>query len=89
MYNRYSGIIKRKEIYCGPQSPQGLELFVKYEDMELHLETLVSVGEINQEEQDILWGTCTWPTYASIRQMQRGKFDQFCPGGKTSHAICS
>ena len=38
----YSGIIEWMEVYDGPRSPQGFELFIKYEYMELHLETLVS-----------------------------------------------
>ena len=47
----YSGIVKWKKVYCGPQSPQGLELFIKYEDMELHLIIPISIGDINLEKQ--------------------------------------
>ena len=40
MNDGYPCIIKRLEVYCGPQSPYGLQLFIKYEDMELHLGNL-------------------------------------------------
>jgi hypothetical protein len=37
MINRYSGIVEWEEVEWGPKSLQGLKLFVKYEDLELHL----------------------------------------------------
>jgi len=45
MDNGYSGVIKWKEVNCGSHSPQGLELLIEYEDMELHLRARVSILE--------------------------------------------
>jgi hypothetical protein len=43
MDNGYSGVIKWKEVYRGSPPPKGLELLIKYEDMELHLRARVSI----------------------------------------------
>lgn len=51
MNNEYSGIINWTKVYWGSWPPQGLELFIKYKDMELHLGIPVSTDEINPEAQ--------------------------------------
>ena len=83
--NRHSRVIEWKKVDWSALSPQGLEFFIKYEDMELHLGTCVSRGEINQIIKDILWRMRTQPTCVLIRQRQRGKFGRFYPGGTIWH----
>jgi len=81
MDNRHSGIIEWEEVDWSSPSPQGLELFIKYEDMEPHLGTCVSLCEIDSKIKDTLWRMRTQPTCVLIRRRQRGKFDRFYPGG--------
>ena len=48
MDNGHSRIVELKEVDWSALSPQGLKLFIKYEDMELHLGSCVSRREINR-----------------------------------------
>ena len=51
MDNRHPRIIEWNEVDRGLPSPQGLEIFFKYEGMEFHLETQVIPDKINQKNE--------------------------------------
>jgi hypothetical protein len=80
--NGLSIVVERKKVNCGSHPSQGPTLILERKDMELHLSKhLLHEGEGDGQNKDVPWRMNRQLTCASIRQGQKGKFRQSCPGG--------
>jgi len=86
--NGLSIVVEGMKVNCGSHPSQGPVRSFERKDMELHLSSICYTKmKVTVKTKDVPWQMNRQLTCASIRQGQKGKFRQSCPGGIALQSI--